>query len=198
MVERTLADLKGSSLLQVDSTRIQRRLERLPHVHLLAYDRAFPNELRVRVSVERAVAVLRRGSDRWLLSAEGRVLRRLERPLRRPLPVVWGERSLEPEIGALLEAPEAAQAVDAVAAMQRVSPSLARRVWHVETEGGKLTAILHDRFEVRLGSSAELDLKIAVASRVVPALEPGEAAYADVSVPERPVVGATLDSQIEP
>jgi hypothetical protein len=58
--------------------RIQRRLDRLPHVHLLAYDREFPNRLRVRVSVERPVAVLRRGSDRWLVSAEGRVLRRLQ------------------------------------------------------------------------------------------------------------------------
>lgn len=197
LVERALADLSGASLLEVDATAIERRLAALPHVHLLEYDRAFPNELRIRVSVERPVAVLRRGSDRWLVSAEGRVLRPLEQRLRRPLPVVWADRSVEPEVGAVLEAIEPARAVAVVAEIRRAEPALARRVWYVKTGDGELTAVLDDRFELRLGSQHDLSLKLAVGRRVLAALEPGEAAYADVSVPERPVVGRTLNSQVE-
>ena len=200
-IERALGDLDGTSLLQIDQAGIERRLEGLPHVHLLSFDRAFPSELRVRVMVERATAVLRRGSDRWLVSAEGRVLRPLERRLRRPLPVVWVERSVEPEVGALLAAAEPARAVRVLAAIRTTDPQLGRRVWFVKTgEGGTTTAVLSDKFELRLGTTSELPLKLAVARRVLGTLrrERAAAAYLDVSVPERPVVGATLESQVEP
>jgi cell division septal protein FtsQ len=201
LVGRALVGLEGRSLLDVDQDEIQRRLDKLPHVHLLVYDRAFPNRLRVRVSVERAVAVLRRGSDRWLVSAEGRVLRPLEQPLRRPLPVVWLRRSVEPEVGTILRASEPARAVRAVAAVRAADRHLGRRVWYVKVgETGSLTAVLRDHFEIRLGTGAELPLKLAVARRVLARLrrEGEAAAYLDVSVPTRPVVGQTLESQLEP
>ncbi|MDQ3778761.1 MAG: cell division protein FtsQ/DivIB [Actinomycetota bacterium] len=198
LVERALRGLAGKSLLEIDETELRRRLAPLPHVHLLSYDRAFPNELRVRVSVERPAAVLRRGSERWLVSTEGRVLRPLERRLRRPLPVVWADASVEPEVGSLLDAPEAARAVSLLAAIRRADSVLARRVWYVETSGEQLTAVLRNRFELRLGSRAELPLKLAVARRVLAALErDAEARYADVSLPERAVVGVTLNSEVE-
>lgn len=200
-VERELGKLAGVSLLRVDGETIQRRLDKLPHVHLLGYDREFPNGLRVRVSVERAVAVLRRGSDNWLVSAEGRVLRPLERRLRRPLPVVWVERTADPQVGAIVAAGEPARAIRAVAAIRAAAPGLARRVWYVQMgEGGSATAVLDDRFEIRLGGTTELALKLAVARRVLATLrrEGDLAAYLDVSVPERPVVGETLESQLEP
>lgn len=201
LVGRALADLEGTSLLRIDQEAIQRRLETLPHVHLLGYDRAFPNGLRVEVSVERAAAVIRRGSDRWLVSAEGRVLRPLGQPLRRPLPVVWIERSVEPEVGAIIRAAEPARAVRALAEVRAVDPALGRQVWYVKVgEGGTTTAVLRDRFEIRLGGGSDLALKLAVARRVLSTLrrEGAVAAYLDVSVAERPVVGESLDSQVEP
>lgn len=200
VARRALRGLEGTSLLRIDENAIQRRLDGLPHVHLLGYDRAFPNRLEVRVSVERAAAVLRRGSDRWLVSAEGRVLRTLERPLRRPLPVVWVERSVDPEVGAILRAAEPARAIRAIAAIRGASPALARQVWYVKTDEGRaVTAVLHDRFEIRLGTTAELALKLEVARRVLATLrrEGEAAAYLDVSVPERPVAGQSLESQVE-
>lgn len=200
-VGRALEDLHGVSLLRVNQDAIQRRLDRLPHVHLLGFDRAFPNGLRVRVSVERAVAVARRGSDRWLVSAEGRVLRPLERRLRRPLPVVWLERTVDPEVGAVLGAAEPARAIKTISAVRAASPALARRVWYVKMgEAGAATAVLDDRFEIRLGPVAELPVKLEVARRVLAALrrEGDVAAYLDVSVPDRPVIGETLESQLEP
>jgi len=201
LVGRALAGLEGTSLLRIDQEVIQRRLEPLPHVHLLGYDRAFPNGLRVEVSVERPAAVLRRGSDRWLVSAEGRVLRRLEQRLRRPLPVVWLERSVEPEVGAIIGAAEPARAVRALAEVRADDPALGRRVWYVKAgEEGTTTAVLRDRFEIRLGSGNDLALKLAVARHVLSALRrEGEvAAYLDVSVAERPVVGESLNPQVEP
>ena len=200
-VSRALSGLEGISLLHVDRDEIQRRLDGLPHVHLLGYDREFPNGLRVRVSVERAVAVLRRGDENWLVSAQGRVLRPLEQRLRRPLPVVWVERTVDPQVGAILAAAEPARAIRTVAAIRSAAPGLAPRVWYVKMgEDGSATAVLEDRFEIRLGAAVDLALKLAVARRVLATMrrEGDLAAYLDVSVPERPVVGETLESQVEP
>ena len=199
LVGRALTGLEGISLLQVDQDEIQRRLDKLPHVHLLGYDRAFPNGLRVQVSVERPVAVLRRGSDRWLVSGEGRVLRPLEQRMRRPLPVVWIERTAEPEVGAIIRAAEPARAIRAIAAVRTAAPGLSRRVWYVKVGESGTTAVLDDRLELRLGTGVDLALKLVVARRVLATLRrEGEvAAYVDVSVPERPVVGGTLESQVE-
>ena len=93
------------------------------------------------------------------------------------------------------------EAIRAVAAIRAAAPGLARRVWYVQMgEGGSATAVLDDRFEIRLGGTTELALKLAVARRVLATLrrEGDLAAYLDVSVPERPVVGETLESQLEP
>jgi hypothetical protein len=54
--------------------------------------------------------------------------------------------------------------------------------------------------ELRLGEVGALPLKLAVATRVLlimTASERAALAYLDVSVPERPVGGSTLDSQLE-
>jgi cell division septal protein FtsQ len=199
VVRRALAPIAGTSLLKVDEAVIASRLEPLPHVHLLGYDRSFPNGLRVRVSVEAPVAVLRRGDENWLVSVEGRVLRKLDVRLRRPLPVVWVPRSFEPEIGALVRADAPAAAVTALASMRSGAPTFFRRIWYVAPAEHGLTVVLRDRLELRLGGAADLPLKLEVARRVVAAVRAtrGAAAYVDVSVPGRPVVGATLDSQVE-
>jgi cell division septal protein FtsQ len=200
IAEESLAPLSGASLLEIDEAAIRRRLASLPHVHLLSYDRSFPDGLRVTVSVERAVAVLRRASENWLVSSEGRVLRRLERRLRRPLPVVWLPRGAEPEIGALIRVEGAARAVSALAAMRTTRPEFLRRIWYLEERDEGLTVVLRDRVEVRLGEASDLALKLEVARRVLGELQVAEAtaSYVDVSVPSRPVADATLNSQVEP
>lgn len=199
-VREALAPLEGRSLLKIDEAAIARRLEGLPHVHLLGYDRSFPDELRVHVSVERPVAVLRRADENWLVSGEGRILRKLEARLRRPLPVVWIPRGVEPEIGAILRADEPVRAVGALAVASSADPAFARRIWYVATEEEGLKIVLRDRFELRLGSASDLPLKLAVSQQVLAAIRVSSmpASYIDVSVPARPVAGTTLDSQVEP
>ena len=200
LVRRELAPLRGTSLLKIDGGSISRRLEGLPHVHLLGYDRSFPNTLRVHVSVERPVAVLRRADENWLVSGQGRVLRKLDRKLRRPLPVVWLPPAFEPEIGTILRADDAAGAVGAVTAATSSEPSLARAIWYVKSGEEGLTLVLRDRLELRLGNANELTLKLRVAKHVLAAVRASgsPATYVDVSVPDRPVAGTTLNSQVDP
>jgi cell division septal protein FtsQ len=200
LVRRALAPLEGRSLLKIDEATIARRLEPLPHVHLLGYDRSFPNSLLVHVSVERPVAVVRRADENWLVSGEGRVLRRLVRRLRRPLPVVWLTRSDQPEIGVIIRAPEPARAVAALAAVRAADPRFARRIWYVTSGDQGLTMVLRDRFQLRLGDASDLTLKLAVARRVQAALRTSgaDASYVDIAVSDRPVAGTTLNSQVEP
>ena len=55
----------------------------------------------------------------------------------------------------------------------------------------ELTLVLHSGLEVRLGDAGDLRLKLAVARRLL-LIQGAEtvASYVDVSVPERPVMGA--------
>ena len=198
-VAAALAPLKGTSLLEVGESDIARLLDDLPHVHLLAYDRSFPNGLRAHVSVERAVAVIRRAEENWLVSVEGRILRKLDSRLRRPLPVVWIPRSAEPEIGAIVDVEQAGRAISALARMRAAAPRFFDRIWYVAPRDHGLTVVLDDRLELRLGASTDLPLKLEVARRVLAELRASgdAAAYIDVAVPERPVAGTTLNSQVE-
>ena len=200
LVERALAPIAGKSLLQVDEATITRRLERLPHVHLLGYDRSFPAGLHVYVSVERPVAVLRKADENWLVSGEGRVLRKLDVRLRRPLPVVWIPRAFEPEVGVIVQVEEPSHAVRALASLRSAAPTFYGRIWYVAPAEHGLTLVLRDDFEIRLGNADELALKLEVARRVLAAIRAtgSPATYVDVAVPERPVAGTTLDSQVEP
>ena len=200
LVARALAPLAGASLLKIDEAAIARRLEPLPHVHLLGYDRSFPNGLRVYVSVERPVAVVRRARENWLVSGERRVLRKLDRRLRRPLPVVWLPRTVEPRVGAVIRAEEPARAISALADVQASDPSFSRRIWYLASGEHGLTVVLRDRSELRVGNASDLPLKLRVARRVLAALQStgGAASYIDVAVPERPVAGGSINSLIEP
>jgi Cell division protein FtsQ len=200
IVERALEPIHGTSLLEIDEAMLAKRLEPLRHVHLLAYDRSFPNGLRVQVVVERPVAVLRRGDENWLVSEEGRVLRKLNVRMRRPLPVVWLPRAFEPEIGAIVRTAAPARAIGALASMRHAAPKFFGLIWYVAPGEHGLTVVLRDRFELRLGSAADLPLKLEVARRVLASLRStgSPASYVDVAVPERPVAGTTLDSQVEP
>lgn len=200
MVERALRPIEGTSLLELDDGTITRRLERLPHVHLLGYDRSFPDGLRVHVSVERPVAVVRRADENWLVSGEGRVLRKLDVRLRRPLPVVWAPRSFEPEVGTIIRLDEPSRAVAALASLRPAAPKFYGRIWYAAPAEHGLTLVLRDRFEIRLGEASQLAVKLEVARHVLAAIRElgSPATYVDVSVPERPVAGTTLNSQVQP
>lgn len=179
----------GESLVRFDQGAAERRLASVPEVAEAHFDRDFPHTLRVRVRLERPVAVLRRGSDAWLVSSSARVLVHLKRPYPR-LPRIWLPASADVSVNATLSG-IGAMGVAAVAPLRALH--LSAPVRQVVAGEGELTLVLGSGMRLRLGDTGDLRLKLAIARKILP-LTHG-AAYVDVSVPERPVAG--YDSQVE-
>jgi cell division septal protein FtsQ len=192
-VRGELESVRGQSLLAVDLDRMRARVESLPTVAEVYFDRAFPHTLAVTVVPERPAAVLRQGSASWLASARGRVMGTLERRARLGLPRIWLGRGVAVDVGRTLRG-DAAAAVNAVAPL--ADSTLQLPVASAKAAAGELTLKLRSGLEVRLGDGANLPLKLAVAAAVVPKLAE-DASYLDVGIPKWPVAGPVLNSQVE-
>jgi cell division protein FtsQ len=182
-VRAALAPYKGTSLVTLDGAGVERRLDALPVVAEARYDRDFPSTLRIFVKPERAVAVVRRGPDSWLVSARARVISGLQRGERSDLPRIWVGRSVAVSPGGTLTGMPA-RAVVAAAPLSR-SP-LRKRVATVRASSDALTLVLHSGLELWLGDETNLPLKLTVGARIAHAV--GHATgYVDLTVPGRPV-----------
>lgn len=189
-IRATLAPLTGESLLGLDGDRLVGRLEAIPHVRSAGYDRAFPHTLVVTVDRELPVAVLRRGAESWLVSDRGRALQRIPRGTHPRLPGVWVPRRVPVAAGGIVPAPVALAGIRAAGGME--PGSLPSPVRTIRTGERELTLLLASGLEVRLGDESELQLKLAVAARIIPSLPRpamGGPHYLDVGVPERAVAG---------
>jgi cell division protein FtsQ len=183
-IRATLEPYVGRSLVRFDSADARRRLAAVSEIADARFDRDFPHTLKVRVRLERPVAVLRRGARAWLVSASARVLQELvKRPYPR-LPRIWVPASTDISVNATLGG-VAAMGVAAVAPLRPAH--LGTTVRQVDTAGGDLTLLLGTGAQLRLGDSGDIRLKLAIAKAILPLA--GRAAYVDVSVPERPVAG---------
>jgi cell division protein FtsQ len=187
-VDEALAPLDGQSLLSVDAAAIDRHLQRLPDVSLLSYDRAFPHTALIVVSAERPVAVLRRGSEAWLVTERGRVLRRLDDPAGWSLPRIWVAGTSVPGDGALLTDETALNPAVTLGRVLAADKRVFAQLGEARDVEGELVLVLRGGTELRLGAAEDLPLQLAVARRVLTLVD-GEARYVDVSVPERAVVG---------
>lgn len=187
-VDKALAPLAGQSLLSVDAAAIDRHLQGLPDVSLLSYDRAFPHTARIVISAERPVAVLRQGSDAWLVTERGRVLRRLDDPADLALPRIWVADATIPSDGVLLTDETALWPALALGRVLTADPHAFSQVSQARAVEGELELVLRGGPEVRLGAGEDIPLQLAVAQHVLGLVE-GQARYVDVSVPERAVVG---------
>lgn len=189
-VRHELRRYGGRSLVTVDAASVAQRVEALPAVRAATVDRAFPHTLRIRVTPELPVAVLRRGADSFLVSARGRVVSPVLRATHRGLPRIWLPASTAIELGAFLGGPDGGLAARSLATF--VGSGFPGRVTFVRALDGQITLGLRGGLEIRLGAPVDLPLKIAIAHGIVPALAPpaaGGPTYLDVAVPERPVAG---------
>jgi cell division protein FtsQ len=189
----TLAGVRGESLLSLDLGGLEARLEAVPTVAAVSFDRGFPHTLTVAIVPERPVAVLRRGAESWLVAASGRVIAQLERGARAGLPRIWIARTTDVRLGAPVVG-DVRRAVRAVAPLVR--RPLPTRVTAVRATEQELTLVLRAGFQLRLGDESDRALKLELARRILPSLL-ASGGYLDVSVPERPVAATTLDSQVE-
>ena len=182
-IRSALRKFDGANLVTLDGSAVERTLADLPVVATARYDRDFPHTLRIFVRPERPVAVLRRGTESWLVSARARVMARLRKGARRSLPRVWVPHDVDVELGGTL-AGDPAQAVGAVSPL--AGAPLRGRVRSARAGGGELTLVLRSGLELRLGDARNLALKLAIGARVAALIGPGDG-YVDVSVPGRPV-----------
>ena len=190
-VEHALASEVGRSLVRIDEGALTRRLEALPDVLSAKFERSFPNTLKVTVHAERAVLLVRQGATSWVVSARGRVMRKVHNPRRSRLPRLWLPKNVQVVTGETLPLDQGRMAAAAVAPIaRRAYPGGVRTV-----VSGKeaLTLVLGEGTEVRLGDLGDLRLKLAIARKILHvAAANGDTtpAYVDVSVPERPVLAA--------
>jgi cell division protein FtsQ len=183
-IRAALADYQGRSLVRFDGKDARRRIAGVAEVASATFDRDFPHTLKVRVHLERPVAVLRRGADAWVVSASARVLQQLgHRPYPR-LPRIWLPAATDVSVNATLGG-IAAMGVAAVAPLRPLH--IGADVRQVLTGDRELTLVLGTGTELRLGDSGDIRLKLSIAKQILPIAN--GASYLDVSVPERPVAG---------
>jgi len=192
-VRRALAPFVGRSLVGLDGAALERRVEALPSVVSVDYDRAFPHTLRLDVVPERPVAVLRRGREAWLLSARARLIARLPRGAEPSLPRIWSGGPERLEAGGFLARGPDAVAARALAFAARFPARIAAAAF----ADGSLVFRLRSGVELRLGDPGDIRLKLAVARRALPDLPRGST-YLDVSLPSRPVAGSTPEGATNP
>jgi hypothetical protein len=192
-VKAALAGDVGQSLMKIDGDSLGRRIAPLPGVRSFEYDRAFPNTLRIVLRPEQPVLVLRTGADAYLVASTGRVIRTMAQPRLSHLPRLYVARGdVQVKVGEPLPASLGAAAMALAPLRGAPLPGGVRLV-----RGGKeLTLVLGSGLEVRLGDHGDLQLKLAIARRVLHATTTPASAgdYLDVSVPERPVL--FLKSQV--
>jgi hypothetical protein len=184
-VEAVVGDVVGRSLVSVHAGELEGRVRALPSIAGVTVDRAFPHTLVVKVAVERAVAVARRGSAAYLVTGAGKVVRVVDPGSNRHLARLWIPRGVTLRVGGKLP-PGYDPATRALAVARDVE--FRRGVKGVRSSGGELTFVLRRGPEIRLGASTDFALKLTVARKVLARIGSGRA-YVDVSVPERPVAG---------
>lgn len=187
-VDAALNPLDGTSLLSLDAAAIDRRLSPLRDVSLVSYDRAFPHTAKIVVSAERPVAVLRKGSQAWIVTERGRVLDHLEDAAASELPRIWVADASIPSTGDVLPADEARRPALALGSVLSANAQLFANINEARMTEDGLVLVLRSGTEIRLGGADEVGLQLAVAQHVLEEVGPGSA-YVDVSVPERAVVG---------
>ncbi len=189
-VRTALRPFEGTNLLALNGAAVLQRVESLPSVRTATYDRAFPHTLRVRIVPEKPVAMLRRGSSSWLVSARARVIGAADRTRFRSLPRIWLPQAAQVDIGSILADEDGGAAARALTAFG--SSSFPRRVAWARVDAGSMRLGLKSGLELRFGPPTELPLKIAIAQTILPTLPlpaNGGPTYLDVSVPDRPVAG---------
>ena len=192
-VHSELASLVGKPLVGLDGSALLEKVDALPTVVSASYDRAFPHTLRITVVPERPAAVLRRGSDGWLVSMRGRVMERLPATALPRLARIWISTRTSVRTGAELTAAGAATAAHAVG----LAGAFGARIGSAAYADGRLVFHLRSGVEVLLGDAEDIKLKVAVAEHVLAVL-PSGSTFVDVSNPGRPVSGIGAPASFSP
>lgn len=183
-VRNELASLRGTNLLALDGSKLERRVAALPAVVSATYDRAFPHTLRIFIVPETPVAVLHRGTQTWLVSARARVIASLVPRSQPGLPRIWVPTAAPVTVGGFLDPQYGGTAALTLGLVEHFPAKIATATLAHD----ELTFALRSGVEVRFGAPTDIRLKLAIARRALRAM-PSGTTYLDVSVPGRPVAG---------
>jgi cell division protein FtsQ len=187
----SLEETRGTSLVSLDGDAVVRRLEALPSVQSVTYDRAFPHTLRLVVVPEKPVAVVNQASNLWIVSVRGRIIGGTSAAEAPDLPRV---RYLPdaPLTAGQFVADDATKTI--LAALSEAPRRMPLPIHSARLEDGELTLVLAGEGETRplllLGESVDVGTKLRVAALVLRKLgyeERDALAYLDVTLPDRPV-----------
>jgi cell division protein FtsQ len=182
---------RGTSLLSLNGDDAVRRLEALPSVQSVTYDRAFPHTLRLTVVPEQPVAVVNQASALWIVSDRGRVIARTTSRGTPELPRIR-YLSQTPLAAGQFVADEGTKTV--LAALAEAPRRMLLPIHTARIEDGELTFVLAGEDGARplllLGEPVDVRTKLRVAALVLRKLGYEERAaltYLDVTLPDRPV-----------
>jgi cell division protein FtsQ len=191
-IRRALAPELGRSLVVLAGGQITSLVAPLPDVVSVRFDRFFPHTLKVTVRPEHAVLLLRQNRQSWVVSARGRVMGAVQHPRLSSLPRLWLPTTVPVSVGERLPLYDGTLAAAAVAPI--AAGAFAGGVRTVVASKKALTLVLGSGAQIRLGDLGDLQLKLAIARRIlrIGAAEglAARSSYVDVSVPERPVLGS--------
>ncbi len=166
-MRKALAPELGRSLLAVSgSDGLTAAPQSIPDVVSVRFDRSFPHTLQVTVTPERAVLLLRQGTTSWVVSARGRVMRRLADPKRSSPPAAVDPKRIPVTVGETLPRLDGALAAAAVAP-DRPACLSRRRPDASSATASSLTLVLGRAPRSGSATSANLGLKLAIAERVL-------------------------------
>ena len=187
----SLEETRGTSLVSLDGDAVVRRLEALPSVQSVTYDRAFPHTLRLVVVPEKPVAVVNQASNLWIVSVRGRIIGGTSAAEAPDLPRV---RYLPdaPLTAGQFVADDATKTI--LAALSEAPRRMPLPIHSARLEDGELTLVIAGEGETRplllLGEPVDVGTKLRVAALVLRKLgyeERDALAYLDVTLPDRPV-----------
>ena len=182
----------GTSLVSLDGDALVRRLEALPSVQSVTYDRAFPHTLRLTVVPEQPVAVVDQASARWIVSVRGRVISSTTADAAPDLPRIRYLSEIPLAAGQFV-ADQGTKTV--LAALAEAPKRMLLPVREARMEDGELTFVLTGEGGstplLFLGEPVDVRTKLLVAALVLRKLgyeERNALTYIDVTLPDRPVV----------
>jgi hypothetical protein len=188
---RALDETRGTSLVSLDGEAVVRRLEALPSVQSVTYDRAFPQTLRLDVVPEQPVAVVNQESALWIVSVRGRVIGRTTAEVAPELPRIRYLSQTPLAAGQFVSDEETKTVLAALAEAPR---RMLLPIHGARVEDGELTFVLAGESGSRplllLGEPVDVRTKLRVAALVLRHLgyeERDSLTYLDVTLPDRPV-----------
>jgi cell division protein FtsQ len=183
----------GARMVEVDLAEVRDALLEVPGVRSATVEREWPSTIRVRLSEEVPLAVVRQGERQVVVSTTGRVLDDVGTD---GLVAVDVERLEVVDGGQRGERAVPDEVLAAAQTVQRLIPAARQQVAAAQlSASGSLSLVLTDGATIRFGSTEDLPEKLTAAEGVLGQVEPSCREVIDVQEPSRVTVSRRAGCQ---